>query len=166
MGCINIISKIGKQKIAISGVAISFIGYAMVLLNPTSYAVLYIAAIIKGVGNAALSGVMYGMLADTVEYNDWKSGIRAEGLVFSANSIGQKIGSGIGSAVLGWVLAAFGFVSSSAAQPASAISGIRVIFLYVPLVVFAIMFIILLFYKLDKEYGHIVEDLEKRAKRA
>lgn len=89
-------------------------------------------------------------------------GIRAEGLVFSANSIGQKIGSGIGSAVLGWVLAAFGFVSSSAAQPASAISGIRVIFLYVPLVVFAIMFIILLFYKLDKEYGHIVEDLEKR----
>lgn len=164
--CTGIIRKIGKQKIAISGVAISFIGYAMVLLNPTSYAVLYIAAIIKGVGNAALSGVMYGMLADTVEYNDWKSGIRAEGLVFSANSIGQKIGSGIGSAVLGWVLAAFGFVSSSATQPASAISGIRVIFLYVPLVVFAIMFIILLFYKLDKEYGHIVEDLEKRAKRA
>lgn len=98
--CTGIIRKIGKQKIAISGVAISFIGYAMVLLNPTSYAVLYIAAIIKGVGNAALSGVMYGMLADTVEYNDWKSGIRAEGLVFSANSIGQKIGSGIGSQFL------------------------------------------------------------------
>ena len=164
--CTGIIRKVGKQKIAISGVAISFIGYAMVLLNPTSYAILYIAAVVKGVGNAALSGVMYGMLADTVEYNDWKSGIRAEGLVFSANSIGQKIGSGIGSAVLGWVLAAFGFVSSSSAQPASAISGIRVIFLYVPLVVFAIMFVILLFYKLDKEYGHIVEELEKRVKKA
>lgn len=163
--CTVIIRKIGKQKIAISGVAISFVGYAMVLLNPTSYAVLYTAAVVKGIGNAALSGVMYGMLADTVEYNDWKSGIRAEGLVFSANSIGQKVGSGIGSAVLGWVLAAFGFVSSSAAQPSSAISGIRVIFLYVPLVVFAVMFIILLFYKLDKEYGHIIEDLEKRVKK-
>lgn len=164
--CTVIIRKVGKQKIAISGVLISFIGYAMVLVNPTSYAVLYTAAIIKGVGNAALSGVMYGMLADTVEYNDWKSGIRAEGLVFSANSIGQKVGSGIGSAVLGWVLAAFGFVSSSASQPASAISGIRMIFLYVPLVIFAAMFVILLFYKLDKEYGHIVNDLEKRAKKA
>lgn len=164
--CTVIIRKVGKQKIAISGVLISFIGYAMVLVNPTSYAVLYTAAIIKGVGNAALSGVMYGMLADTVEYNDWKSGIRAEGLVFSANSIGQKVGSGIGSAVLGWVLAAFGFVSSSASQPASAISGIRMIFLYVPLVIFAAMFVILLFYKLDKEYGHIVNNLEKRAKKA
>lgn len=162
--CTVIIRKVGKQKIAISGVAISFIGYAMVLFNPTSYTVLYTAAVIKGIGNAALSGVMYGMLADTVEYNDWHSGIRAEGLVFSANSIGQKVGSGIGSAVLGWVLAAFGFVSSSAAQPASAINGIRVIFLYVPLVVFAVMFVILLFYKLDKEYGTIVEELEKRVK--
>ena len=164
--CTVIIRKVGKQKIAISGVLISFIGYAMVLVNPTSYAVLYTAAIIKGVGNAALSGVMYGMLADTVEYNDWKSGIRAEGLVFSANSIGQKVGSGIGSAVLGWVLAAFSFVSSSASQPASAISGIRMIFSYVPLVIFAAMFVILLFYKLDKEYGHIVNNLEKRAKKA
>lgn len=160
--CTVIIRKVGKQRIAIGGVAVSFIGYAMVLLNPTSYAILYIAAVIKGIGNAALSGVMYGMLADTVEYNDWHSGIRAEGLVFSANSIGQKVGSGIGSAVLGWVLAAFGFVSSSAAQPVSAINGIRVIFLYVPLVVFAAMFVILLFYKLDKEYDGIVAELEKR----
>ena len=160
--CTVIIRKVGKKKIAVGGVAISFLGYAMVLLNPTSYIILYTAAIIKGVGNAALSGVMYGMLADTVEYNDWKSGIRAEGLVFSANSIGQKVGSGIGSAVLGWVLEIFGFVSSSATQPVSAINGIRVIFLYVPLVVFAVMFIILLFYKLDQEYDRIVKELEKR----
>lgn len=163
--CTMIIRKIGKQKIAVGGVAISFIGYAMVLLNPTSYTILYAAAIIKGIGNAALSGVMYGMLADTVEYNDWHSGIRAEGLVFSANSIGQKVGSGIGSAVLGWVLAAFGFVSSSNTQPISAINGIRVIFLYVPLVVFAFMFVILIFYKLDKEYGNIVNELEARMKK-
>ena len=153
--CTVLIRKAGKQKIAVGGVVCS-------LLNPTSYAVLYISAVVKGIGNAALSGVMYGMLADTVEYNDWHSGIRAEGLVFSANSIGQKVGSGIGSAVLGWILAAFGFVSSSAVQPASAINGIRVIFLYVPLVVFAIMFVILMFYKLDKEYDGIVKDLEER----
>ena len=160
--CTVLIRKVGKQKIAVCGVAISFCGYALVLENPTSYAVLYIAAVIKGFGNAALSGVMYGMLADTVEYNDWHSGIRAEGLVFSANSIGQKVGSGIGSAVLGWVLAAFGFVSSSSVQPESALNGIRTIFLYVPLVVFAIMFIVLMFYKLGKEYDGIITDLAAR----
>lgn len=160
--CTAIIRKVGKQRIAIAGVTISFLGYAMVLLGPTSYALLYIAAVVKGFGNAALSGVMYGMLAYTVEYNDWHSNIRAEGLVFSANSIGQKVGSGIGSAALGWILAAFGFVSNSATQPESAINGIRTIFLYVPLFIFAAMFIILLFYKLDKEYDGIIADMAKR----
>ncbi|HCT93158.1 MAG TPA: MFS transporter [Lachnospiraceae bacterium] len=160
--CTVIIRRVGKQKIAIAGVTISFLGYAMVLLGPTSYVLLYVAAVVKGFGNAALSGVMYGMLADTVEYNDWHSHIRAEGLVFSANSIGQKVGSGIGSAALGWILAAFGFVSNSAAQPESAINGIRTIFLYVPLFIFAAMFIILLFYKLDKEYDGIIADMAKR----
>ena len=41
-------------------------------------------------------------------------------------------------------------------------NGIRVIFLYVPLVVFAVMFVILLFYKLDKEYDGIVKELGER----
>lgn len=159
-----LIRKIGKQRIAVGGAAISLIGYALVILAPTSYAMLYFTALIKGVGNAALSGVMYGMLADTVEYNEWKSGIRAEGLVFSANSIGCKIGSGLGSAALGWILALFGFVSQGATQSALAINGIRVIFLYVPLFVFAALVIILCFYNLDKIYDNIITDLENRKK--
>lgn len=164
--CAALISRVGKHKIAVVGVVTSFVGYAMVLINPTSYPLLYIATVIKGFGNAALSGVSYGMLADTIEYNEWHSGIRAEGLVFSANSIGTKVGSGIGSALLGWILAAFGFVSHSEIQPASAITGIRVIFLYVPLIVFALMFICLLFYNLDKEYDGIIKDLADRKKKA
>lgn len=102
------------------------------------------------------------MLADTVEYNEWKSGIRAEGLVFSANSIGIKIGTGLGVAVLGWTLAAFGYVSSSDVQPELAINGIRIIFLYVPVVVYAILVFVVTRYKLDKEYDRIIADLEHR----
>ena len=102
------------------------------------------------------------MLADTVEYNEWHSGIRAEGLVFSANSIGIKIGTGLGVAILGWTLGAFGFVSSSNVQPEMAITGIKIIFLYVPVVVYAILAFILTRYKLDKEYDGIIADLEAR----
>lgn len=155
-----LIRKVGKQKIAVMGAVISFIGYAMVIFAPTNYALLYVSSAVKGIGNAALSGVMYGMLADTVEYNEWKSGIRAEGLVFSANSIGAKIGSGLGAATLGWILAFFGYVSQSSTQPAMAINGIRVIFLYVPLFIFAALVLILSRYNLDQKYDGIVADLE------
>ena len=159
---IYIMKKCGKQKIAFWGSVISFIGYAVVLVAPESYPVLYVSALIKGVGNAALSGVMYGMLADTVEYNEWKSGIRAEGLVFSANSIGAKIGSGFGGAALGWILAWFGYVSASNTQSETTIMGIRVIFLYVPLVVFALQAFLTRFYKLDEEYDGIIKELDER----
>lgn len=158
----QLLKMMNKQKIAMLGVIISFIGYAMVLFAPTSYAMLYISSVVKGVGNAALCGVMYGMLADTVEYNEWKSGIRAEGLVFSANSIGIKIGTGLGAAALGWILAFFGYVSSGAAQPASAVFGVKVMFLYVPLAVYGILAVVMRFYKLDEEYDQVVKELADR----
>lgn len=157
-----LIRKAGKERIAMAGALISLLGYGMVLFAPTSYAMLYISAAVKGVGNAALSGVIYGMLADSVEYNEWNSGIRAEGLVFSASSIGSKIGSGLGAATLGWILAYFGFISSSGTQPAIAIEGIRVMFLYVPLVVYAALAFILKFYDLDDHYDQIEKDIEAR----
>ena len=158
----KIIRRIGKQRIALAGATISLVGYAMVILAPESYPMLYISSLVKGVGNAALSGVMYGMLADTVEYNEWKSGIRAEGLVFSANSIGSKVGSGLGAAALGWILAFFGFVSKSGTQPELAIEGIRIIFLYVPLLIFGAMIVLLCFYRLDKIYDQVIEELTLR----
>lgn len=159
---IYIIKKCGKQKIAFWGSIISFIGYAVVLIAPESYEILYISALIKGIGNAALSGVIYGMLADTIEYNEWKSGVRAEGLVFSANSIGAKIGSGFGGAALGWILAGFGYVSASNIQSEITIMGIRIIFLYVPLIVFALQAFLTRFYKLDEEYDEIIKELNQR----
>ncbi|WP_161979626.1 MFS transporter [Streptococcus sp. S784/96/1] len=154
----------GKKKIALYGFLASLIGYGMVVFAPTSYPILYISAFIKGVGNAAQAGVAYGMLADTVEYNDYKFGMRIEGLVFSASSFGSKVGSGIGSALLGWILAAFGYVSSSATQPALAITGIKVIFLYVPIVFFALMVLIMYFYDLDDKYDDIIAKLALRDK--
>ena len=157
-----LISKFGKQKIALAGAVISAVGYGLVILAPESYTMLYATALIKGAGNAAISGVMYGMLADTIEYNEWKFGIRTEGLLFSANSIGIKVGTGVGSALLGWILAGFGFISSSATQPAMALTGIRVIFLYVPVVVYIVLALIITRYKLDKEYDGIIADLEAR----
>lgn len=157
-----LIRKFGKQKICLGGALISLVGYALVILAPESYAMLYFTSLIKGTGNAAISGVFYGMLADTVEYNEWNSGIRAEGLVFSANSIGIKVGTGLGVAALGWILGACGYVSGNSVQPETALAGIRIIFLYVPVVVYAILAFVITRYKLDKEYDQIVTELEER----
>ena len=71
---------------------------------------------------------MWAMVSDTIDYGEWKTGYRTEGLVNSACSFGYKIGNGIGSALLGVILEVGGYVGNAAAQTASALTSIRICF--------------------------------------
>ena len=106
---------------------------------------------------------IYAIIPDCVEYGEWKTGYRTEGLANSAASFGYKVGNGLGSAVLGWILAIGGYMAQSATQSSSAIFSIRLVYVIVPIVIYALVLIILKFYNLDKEFDEIVSDLKSRA---
>ena len=55
-----------------------------------------------------------------------------------------------------------GYVGTAATQTAGAIMSIKAAYIYVPILLTAVQFVILLFYKLDKEYPAILADLQKR----
>ena len=55
--------------------------------------------VVKGVGSAALTGTLFAMVADTIEYGQWKTGKRVEGMLYSSTTFGAKIGAGVGMAV-------------------------------------------------------------------
>ena len=57
---------------------------------------------------------MWAMVSDTIDYGEWKTGYRTEGLVNSACSFGYKIGNGVGSALLGLILEVGGYANSGA----------------------------------------------------
>ncbi|WP_245238250.1 MFS transporter [Paenibacillus etheri] len=78
-------------------------------------------------GTVPMAATGFSMLADTIEYGEWKTGMRTEGLVYSAGSFGSK-------------------ACSVKEQHLS--SGL----------------IILIPYKLDKEYPQIIEDLKNSKK--
>ena len=101
-------------------------------------------------------------MSDSIDYGEWKTGVRTEGLVNSACSFGYKIGNGIGSALLGLILEIGGYVGEAAVQTASALTSIRVCFVWIPIGVYIAGLIIMKFYHLDKEFVGIIEDLKKR----
>ena len=94
--------------------------------------------------------------------NDYKFGKRIVGMTNSANSFGSKIGSGIGASLIGWLLAAAGYNAALEVQPASVDTAIFAFGIYIPLVLFVIMFILLLKNDLEKRYPEIVAELQKR----
>ncbi|MFR2734235.1 MAG: MFS transporter [Blautia producta] len=46
------------------------------------------------------------MVADTIEYGQWKTGKRVEGMLYSSTTFGAKIGAGVGMAVSMGILGA------------------------------------------------------------
>lgn len=154
-----IIKKIGKRNMLVIGSVIFGLGFAMFAFAGTSYVGIMTACALKGIGNAGISSCMFAIVSDTIEYGEWKTGYRTEGLVNSASSFGFKVGSGLGSAIIGWILAFGGYSEGSVVQSASALISINVIFIYIPVVVSILQIIVMAFYHLDKEYDSIIEGL-------
>ena len=58
---------------------------------------------------ALLNTMTWALEADTVEYGEWKTGIRTEGATYAAFSFIRKVGQAIGAAVAGYALAWAGY---------------------------------------------------------
>jgi Na+/melibiose symporter and related transporters len=129
----------------------------------STMSVIVISSVIRGIGNACGGATIWAMVSDTIDYGEWKTGHRTEGLVNSACSFGYKIGNGVGSALLGIILEIGGYVGEAAVQSSSALFSIRLCFVWIPIVVFIACFVILRFYNLDKEFDGIIRDLHERA---
>ena len=101
------------------------------------------------------------MLADTVDYGEWKNGVRAEGLVTSFSGIASNLGMGMGGVVTGFLLSMNGYVTNHA-QTAQALNAIEMNFVWVPFIGFGIGLILMYFYKFDKMQPQIEADLKAR----
>ena len=117
---------------------------------------------LRGMGFGITNSLYYGMLADSVDYGEWKTGIRATAVTTSAASVGNKLGSGLGSALIGLALSAAGYDGLQAVQSASAISCIRIVFVVLPLVLYVLLLVLMYFYKLDAQLPQIREELDRK----
>lgn len=160
--CVPLSLKYGKRNVALVGTFFSLAGQLLMVINPTNATWLLVCSLIKGVGSATLTGTIFAMVADTIEYGEWKNGTRVEGMLYSTTTFGAKVGSGFASAVALWVISAAGYDGLAATQTASALSAIKALYLWVPIPFYAIMILFYVFYKLDKIYPQVMEELKAR----
>lgn len=164
----RLLQRFGKRNMSLAGVIICFVGHVIFLFNPTDFYWVVFSCVIRGVGFAPVQSVIFGFLGDAVEYGQWKTHLRQEGLIFSGGSVGTKVGSGVTSAALTGLLAYAGYVataSGSVGQSQQVIDMILNIYAYGPLFVWAVLIAILASYKLDKQYPQIMRDLVDREAR-
>ncbi len=141
---------IGKRNTMLGGMLLACVGQLLLDLGAShlSVGMIVFATIVGYLGTGYVSGLIAVMLADAVDYGEWKNGIRAEGIVTSFSSFSAKLGMGIGGAITGAILSSTGYVANHA-QSASALHGIEMNYIWVPLLGFALSAIALLFYHVD-----------------
>ncbi len=153
-----IMKKMSKRWLSLMGMSISTVGFLLTALAGTNISLVIISNVIKGIGFGCGAATMWGLLQDAITYGQWKTGVQAVGMGNSASSFTTKVGSGLGTAALGWILAAGNFNADPTG--AASIAAIKVAVIVVPLIVCVICIACMFMFDLDKKYDVVVKDLE------
>lgn len=143
-----------------AGSLVSTVAIIVILINPRNTILFLTMSFIRSIGAVPLAAALYTLAGDIVDYNQWKTGIRLEGVTTSINSFGMKLGTGLGSAVLGWVLAWGKYNGSTSVQPDTAITALIIIAVIVPIIINIIAFILLSFWDIEKYQPEIIDFLK------
>jgi len=156
--------RFGKRNVFIGSSLLSGIAFGLIVLpGARDLSTIYLLNILGKITYAPAVPLLWTMLADTADYSEWTTGRRATGLFFSASTFAQKAGWGIGGALAGWTLAAFGYVEQSAVQSAGTVTGIRLMVSVFPGVLSILCAALLVFYRVDDSTClQMQEELEAR----
>ena len=111
---------------------------------------------------ATFLSVLTIMFADVADYSELKNGNASTGLIFSSSSMAQKFGAAFGSAIVLWVLMAFGYDNAKGAvQTPEALSTIKALISWIPAIGSAAGILIMSMYPLtEKKMSEIREKLK------
>ena len=106
----------------------------------------------------------FGMLADTVDYGEWKTGIHAAGFLTAVGSaFCIQVGSGFGAFLPLEIIGAAGYDTTKEVQSLAAQDAIAFCFIWLPVIVYVIVGVIMCFYrKYEKMEPQIKAELAQR----
>jgi glucuronide carrier protein len=123
----KVAERLGKQRIFIGACVIGALAAVGVAIAPGSTPAIGIACWGGvGVGLGVVNTLIFSVQADTVDYGEWKTGIRAEGGSYSVLSFMRKAGQGVGGGLAAYTIGVGGYVSGASEQSDAALTSIRV----------------------------------------
>ena len=165
----SIVDKFGKKEACAAGTAVSVFG-ALLLFLPLGNGIAglagyVVAQIFFGLGLGFYTCVSWALMADAIDYNEWKNGTKEEGTVYSLHSFFRKLAQGIGPSAVVLIMAALGYDGERGADQTPQVAE-NMKWLVASLYTFAavVMFVSIAFiYNLDKKrVAEMTADLEAR----
>ncbi len=135
-------------------------------LRPQDVILMFIFQLLVSFSLGPVSVLQWAMYTDTADYSEFKTGRRATGLVMSASLFALKFGVALGSSLLAWILAAYGY-QANVPQSEFSLEGIKLAMSWYAAIPAFLGAIIMIFYPLTNEMMVKIEkELNERRKGA
>ncbi|MCS7227248.1 MAG: MFS transporter, partial [Gloeomargarita sp. SKYB31] len=161
--------RLGKKMVYFLGMAAWIAAQAGLFgLQPGQTALMFTLAVVAGVGVATAYLIPWSMLPDVIEWEEWRTGQRREGIFYSLMVFLQKVGLALGLFLVGQTLEWSGFIKTVAGQPEplqppSALLAIRLMIGPIPGVVLLIGLVFAYLYPITREkHAEILLQLAER----
>ncbi len=114
----KMVAKYGKKELATFGSICSVVSaLGLFIITPDNTGldlILYVVfQLIYSLGLGIYSTVSWAMMGDAIDYNEWKTGNREEGTVYSLHSFFRKLAQRIGPALVLVIMVALGYVGEN-----------------------------------------------------
>jgi GPH family glycoside/pentoside/hexuronide:cation symporter len=113
----KIVRKYGKKEAASFGCIFSIIACVLMCVVPIPASntgmLMYVGfQVLNGLGMGIYVCVSYSMMADAIDYNEWKFGVRDEGTIYAIHSFFRKLAQGVFPSIGLIVAASLGYVAT------------------------------------------------------
>ncbi|WP_036533023.1 MFS transporter [Neosynechococcus sphagnicola] len=159
----------GKKAVYFMGMSLWIMAQAgLFFLQPGQVVLMYVLAVMAGVGVSTAYLVPWSMLPDVIELDELQTGQRREGIFYAFMVLLQKVGLALGLFVIGLALQWAGFLETTPGQsppiqPDSALLAIRVAIGPIPTLVLIAGLILTYFYPITREvHAEILLKLQER----
>lgn len=153
--------KFSKRKLMFLSVGLYIAGDLLIFIGRNSAVCLLGGLVITGLGIYGIFGITFAMQPDVIDYSEYQKNASVAGLIAAFQGFFVKGGMGLTSFVIGAFLKNGGYVANAVQTP-KALSYIEICFIWIPIVLCAIIAVLTHFYKLDSIRGNMTEELEKR----
>ena len=136
----------------------------LILMAPsTSLTLILILCSLAGIGVAAAHVLPWAILPDAIEWYEYKTGERHEGMFYSITTLARKITSAGTVPLIGLVLEFTGYQPNLAIQSAEAVRGIKMVIGPIPAILLCVGIFIAYKYPLDRDdFLVIVDKIKER----
>jgi GPH family glycoside/pentoside/hexuronide:cation symporter len=160
--------RLNKRLAYIAGIAfLAVVLLTLSALDPSvSLPLILVLCVLAGIGVSAAHVIPWSILPDAIEFGELQTGERHEGMFYSLITLAQKIAVSVALPVALLVLDRSGYVPNSEIQPASAVTGIRLIAGPIPALLLGLGILFAILYPLGREnYTEIARALEARRRK-